>query len=408
MADHEWPGDIIGISRAMPNPKRKSRRGERTLISIHGILSDGEWQRQYATVFDPHFHYEQFGYDEFLNIGSAFLGLALEWLVLATGCVAILWAWFHGFLSQPHYWAGSVLLLISVLLTANIFAEWRRDKVVRDFAGFVTKAVGNGLAPHIIAHSLGSFVLGRMLLRYPTETRAENIVLLGCVLSPRFEWNRTRAVLIRNEMGRRDWVSVAAGLLSPLVREMGPAGQRGFKGQDARTIAAQQASEPWQACSCGCYSPPPPPARILNIDGDLDHRDLTDVSVRAEKIWLPFLWNIPPGRFESFVDLCMRCDIHEELEQYGPLNVKTKELEASCWFWSEGPLGGFVERYLAEFTYDDREVARLKKDVLAGLFRTVALANRSSNDSERKGLFPLIALREATREARRHKTIAAP
>jgi pimeloyl-ACP methyl ester carboxylesterase len=45
--------------------------------------------------------------------------------------------------------------------------------------------------PHIVAHSLGSFILGRTLFRFP-EFNAGKIVLLGCVLTPKFKWDILR------------------------------------------------------------------------------------------------------------------------------------------------------------------------------------------------------------------------
>ncbi len=112
-------------------------------------------------------------------------------------------------LASLAYWAAAILLILGSFLVASLFADRRRDQVVTDFINFVDQANGSGLPPHVVAHSLGWFVLGRVLFRY-SEFRAGKVVLLGCVLKPELDWGGIRGQfqLIRNELGAKDWVSI--------------------------------------------------------------------------------------------------------------------------------------------------------------------------------------------------------
>jgi len=151
---------------ATPRPKRRAKRGERTVITIHGIRALGEWQERYEEVFGPHFHYESFKYPEFRHSIMGAVLLVLEWLALAVALASVAWAWRAGWLAaNPVLWARAGLGALAMVFAASLIADWLRDRVVNDFMNFADAAVGSGMPPHVLAHSLGSFVLGRALRR---------------------------------------------------------------------------------------------------------------------------------------------------------------------------------------------------------------------------------------------------
>jgi len=389
------------LKKRMPTPKRKGNRGERTIITIHGIRTDGPWQESFEEVFEPHFHYESFKYTQFQHSVLAVILLALEWLALILALSSVVWAWRAGWLAaNPMLWVCAGLWAVSIVLAANLIADRLRDGVVRDFINFVDAANGSGLPPHIVAHSLGSFVLGRMLLRYP-EFKTGKVVLLGCVLRPGFDWGSIRAQfqLIRNELGSKDWVSSLACFLSPFIREMGSAGKTGFQKPlgSVLNLKREEAGTPWRKCICGSCGGGGPDAAVLNIDGQgIGHDDLTAVMVRARRRWLPYFWDIPPDHFEGFINLCLECD---EMEANGDpaLQKKIAELLGGCWFWSQGPLEGFLRRYVNGLAAHPNE--EYIRSVAANLFRTIAKANRTDGQGERRLLFPMRAVTFSVKRA---------
>jgi hypothetical protein len=384
----------------MPDPKRKRRRGERTLITIHGIWTTGDWQERLEEVFSPHLHYESFKYSEFQGYLIAVFFLAMEWLAVGAGIAGFVIAWQRGWLKADlMHWGIAALLAISLVLIASFLADFRRDRVVTDFVNFVDKAGGFGEPPHFLAHSLGTFIIGRMLLRF-SVAKAEKIVFFGCVLRPDFDWGtvRTQFQGIRNELGSRDWVSSITALLSPFIREMGPGGRKGFRKPPGviLTLTQQQSGEEWQGCECALCKGKSNFA-VLNIEGQrIDHNNIGAVTILARKSWLPYLWDIPPARFESFVNLCEICDRMEE-ESNPDLPEKIDELLAGCWYWTRGPLHEFLGRILSALavTPDDQSI----RSLATSLFRTIAEANRSTDAGVQRLLFPMFAVKYSAKLA---------
>ena len=328
----------------------------------------------------------------------------MEWVALALALVAALVAWRAGWLDANFlHWLAAIFCAISIVWLANMIAEYRREKVVSGFINFVSSAVGNGQPPHIVAHSLGSFVLGRTLFRFP-EFKTGKIVLLGCVLRPGFQWDilRNQFELVRNELGAKDWVGSIASLLRPFVPEMGPSGKKGFR----KPIGAVEkrkrdtAGAPWRPCPCGICQGGVSNLAVLNVDGpSIGHTDLTAVKIRAQRRWLPYFWDIPPDHFERFIELCLECDILEE-EGNPKLLAKVDELLSGCWYWSQGPLQDFLHRYLSALPLQS-DPHHLKpvaiRSVATNLFRTVAEANRANDSAQRRYLYPMHALRFAVK-----------
>ena len=389
-------------NRTVPKPKRRANRGERTIITIHGIRTDGEWQGLFETVFDPHFHYESFKYSEFKNSFGAIFLLGLEWVALILVLLALVLEWRLGWLNTLWLpWVANGFCIVSVLWLARILAEGRRARVVSSFVNFVDEAVGGGRAPHVVAHSLGSFILGRTLFRFP-EFYVGKIVLLGCVLTPKFRWDTLRRQfdLVRNELGARDPIGTIAAILAPFVPELGPSGKHGFTDPagSVEKFPRDIAGAPWRPCVCGTCPGGNSNWAVLNVDGQgIGHSDLTHMTLRARTRWLPYFWDIPPDHFQRFKELCLECDTLEENES-PDLNGKVSQLLGDCWFWSQGPLEDFLRRYFGALQVEASETTL--RTAATNLFRTIAAATRATTVGEQRYLHPLLALRYAVQRAR--------
>lgn len=82
-------------------------------------------------------------------------------------------------------------------------------------------------APAAIAHSLGSFALGKALQRWADLT-FKRVIMCGCILPRDFPWreisNRGQVERVLNEVAAKDfWARIA-----PLVPRWGDAGRKGF------------------------------------------------------------------------------------------------------------------------------------------------------------------------------------
>lgn len=83
--------------------------------------------------------------------------------------------------------------------------------------------------PSAVAHSLGSWILGRALLKYE-DVRFDRVILAGSILPRDFDWatvfSRDQVAAVRNECGQKDPWPTWAGRF---VARTGTAGVKGFE-----------------------------------------------------------------------------------------------------------------------------------------------------------------------------------
>ncbi|HEX8171986.1 MAG TPA: hypothetical protein VF824_15725 [Thermoanaerobaculia bacterium] len=160
--------------------------GRRVVISIHGLESEGTWQRQ----IDPSFqgihdlHYRRHEYGRF------------------------------------RAWKAIVPFIVG--------------GEVKRFADFYARVFREtGVVPSVIAHSLGTWILSQALVQYPT-IRFRNVILCGSVIDRDYDWpnliDQGRVYRVRNEMSVDD--EVVRLFRSPFFRfllaDSGPSGLDGF------------------------------------------------------------------------------------------------------------------------------------------------------------------------------------
>ena len=158
------------------------------IISIHGIRTTGQWQKIFASVASASptriesFYYGRYGLFRFL-------------------C-----PYFNKRLVDRFYrWYGDV-----VKSCPDVDLE-RFDK-----------------RPSVVAHSLGSWVVGNAMLKYE-DIRFDKLVLAGSILPGDFDWAtlfaRDQVAFVRNECGQKDpWPRWAGRLVS----NTGSGGSDGF------------------------------------------------------------------------------------------------------------------------------------------------------------------------------------
>jgi pimeloyl-ACP methyl ester carboxylesterase len=82
--------------------------------------------------------------------------------------------------------------------------------------------------PSIIAHSFGTYLVGKCMLKYDS-VRIDKLILCGSILPKDFDWGtllaRNQVNLVRNEYGVKDFWS---GIVKHFVRGTGSSGRDGF------------------------------------------------------------------------------------------------------------------------------------------------------------------------------------
>ncbi|MGA2118568.1 MAG: hypothetical protein ABSH56_27905 [Bryobacteraceae bacterium] len=372
----------------------------RVLFSIHGIRTEGEWQEAFQDVFEPHFRFVSFKYGEFRHPIGAVFWLALElWVILAGGAAALL-AWRFHWLHGLRAWAIAFLTWLLLCMVASILANLRRNRVVKNFITEVDRQVKYERDPHVVAHSLGSFIVGRVLQRYP-ERNFSDIILMGCVLGRKYAWRKIahRFEMVRNEVSGRDWVSAVAVCLKAFIPEMGAAGIGGFaeEADFVRTLDENEFGVPWRPCLDGCVcgfgTIASPDSRVLNVPCTrLGHLDMA--KHRARLVWLPFLWNIAPGPYADFIKLCQNCADFESQRLHGELRKEVTKLTGSCWFWTRGPLVKYVQARLEDEM--GPAPAEMVLFTVRNLWRTVTrAAQHDATPQDQVCLHPIFAVQVA-------------
>jgi pimeloyl-ACP methyl ester carboxylesterase len=386
---------------------RSILKSKQTVITIHGVNPDRTWQSKVHGVLGPHFDaigYDYADYDTWLGPVKAIVNLPtfiLSLLTIATPAILV----------RPWQFAVPLIGIGLLLLLASFLLGWRaRSKSAQRLKLYLDEKAPAG-RPHLIAHSLGTYLIGRTLKKFP-DVRLENLILVSTVLPRHFPWKSVLGEMppkvrrVRSEFGRSDPVVRAVGWISWLVRDLGNAGLYGF--HNAENWVHTSLS-PVQAC-LDCiprYSPVP----VHNVPlGEFRHSDQFLSPKHAQTLWLPFLWNIEPNELFSFLDSSHEISRLEIEERYYEADKIIGTVWAKSYSWTYGrPLTVFVEDTI--IAWQAREAAlrkvsaaNLVQVVKARLHTVVELAveelstsAQEKNEWNARALHPAIAIARAIR-----------
>jgi hypothetical protein len=411
-------------------PAREANDRREFLATVHGINSDGEWQEAVERILGHHFQCEHFKYRTFRYSGALLIFLGPWALLAGLACLAALGGMRLDESSFPEWWAlplaGLValgtwagqkippaqklmallktwlwpLVLVLVAVSLGLAAgRWSRAfvavwPVTYTWAGAAVLALGLAVAEavgrrrrqaarlatwfrpraraapasHIIAHSLGTYLVGTVLLENLPRAgqkgaidEVRRIVLVGSVLPTNFEWAGLALVepavfeQVRSEAGGRDWVVGLAGLVQRCVPRVGigDAGRRGFAGPPALVHTIDD--NPLDDCDL-CPTPEEKSKRRLhNVRlATFFHSDAFLGPGHAEKFWLPFLWGLDPWEYWDFRRLC------NQAESYARQRAKHRAEQVE---WEEVYDGGKIthEKYTESFTDATRKIEEAAK-----------------------------------------------
>ncbi len=152
------------------------------VITIHGIRTTGDWQRELTDVLTQHgFRHVPLGFGFFK-------------------AVSLLMPWSR---ARKVEWFRRVY--------SDMFATTQR-------------------LPSVVAHSFGSYIVTKAMLKYD-DIRFDKMILCGSIVSRKYPWSkvltqRGQAKAVLNEAGGRD---IWAGVVEWLVSDAGSSGVSGFE-----------------------------------------------------------------------------------------------------------------------------------------------------------------------------------
>lgn len=155
--------------------------GKRVVITIHGIRTRGEWQKQLAPVLARH---------DFIPYPLDYGRFSAPAFLISSRRESKL-AWFH--------------------------REYDRicdqERIVR---------------PSVIAHSFGTYLVAQLLDRYP-EVKFDKVIFAGSIANETFDWadaiEKNRILYIRNEYATKD---IWPGVARKVIPDAGHSGSKGF------------------------------------------------------------------------------------------------------------------------------------------------------------------------------------
>jgi hypothetical protein len=373
------------------------------VLTIHGVNHDETWQINVRSVLEPHFHCLTVKYRDYLGLKGpikAVINLWLTTIALFSLIIAIVMI----FAGQPMYaiiFGGvTAILIVLALVTAYVQRRSCADRLKREI---VELTGAHPMAPHVIAHSLGTYLIGRILKKFH-DFKLDRIVLIGAVLPRQFSWeeileNKREAFTeIRNEVGQNDWVVKLVGAAKWLLRDLGDSGSKGFLGE------AMVHSNTAPSAPCRLCSESPQIARVHNFMlNEYLHSDCFLGPKHARELWLPFLWGYTPEEFQQWMKFCWSAtySLQEELNDVYLAIVHEKLLNQS-WSWTSGKdlktyLSGMIKSQDGASLLGE-VVRKLHICVTDAILEIDKTQNRSDNVLE--ALSPIKAIGRALQEGR--------
>ena len=351
----------------------------RPVLTVHGIGvfgGRGPWQGPIERVLAPHFECITIKYSHYRWLG--FVSAVIEPRSLLFGFVVLFFAkkYFH----LPYLWAWMVALLV----ISSFLAQVRHRRALSHLLEESSRRVPHGFKPHVIAHSMGTKLVGTALKEYP-EVRLGSLVLTGCVLPTNYPWHRVRMTnprafeRVRNEVASKDIVPWLAHLGNRLrlLRGFGNAGRSGF---DAAPGWIHNVASVNSVCGqCAAAPPPAPIHNVTNANGT--HSSAFATPAFAAYYWLPFLWNIDPGEYSDFLELCFDAHEHYLNHNWPQLRGAEEELLYSEWRWAGGvTLESHIERYMSIHPRAGTIQTPVAAQVLQKMYLDIAAASQAYRD----------------------------
>lgn len=379
-------------------PQRTSARVPRKVVLLHGISTDAPWYPLTSRIVSDLFETVEIKYPHFR--WWAPLKLVGSPLMLGLTVVLAVAAWL--FLTGPE----RLVAVASIVVLGVALARWRAGALLTSALDFVVEGLSEKLGadsrpPHLIAHSLGSWLSMNAAARFAGVPFAR-VVLCGCVLPRSFDWDTLlgtgasaapRLDMVRNEMGLKDPVPRLAGMFSRLAPHFGSAGLDGFVDRDGVVHSLRR---PDEACP-QCTGAPVAPVHNVPLPR-AGHSTMFVGGIQCKTAWVPFLFGYDPGEYRYFVDRCRRIG---ESADAAFARVEEAALFTQEWIWAKGSLVGRGMHLLHEIApsaYADPDAADIVL-VALGVFRRTVTAALLAADTNPRPVYRALDLHAALRNS---------
>jgi hypothetical protein len=312
-----------------------------TLVTVHGVSTDGAWQEQLDPALAPHFRHVAVKYRQYRFWGLGALSVPLDLVALVVGGIVV--TGLTVMLDLP-WWVIIAGVVVVVALGWSLARE-RRRRARRDVRRQLGRAAPPGARPNLVAHSFGTALTADVLEANP-EVQLGRLILVGSVLPRSYPWqaiqSRVRFRSIWNEVGRRDWVVRAAIVGAWMGSRLGWSGIDGFDGARPRVHPAFKAGSSCSDCAGGGTND----WVIHNCRFDqYTHSEAFISPDHAIHHWLPVLWGFQPAEILSWwTDVtAAHLAVTDPAAPAGDAIVEQQVLKRK-WAWAGGTLDEYLRR----------------------------------------------------------------
>lgn len=322
----------------MAQRKRSASRRpvEHRVVLVHGIRTDGPWFAPTVERLRPFFDCVEYGYDGYAHAVWGAVRVAFTPRVLLASLIAAIVAALLALRSFDALYARLLFpaaVLAIGLCAARLAADRQLTAAINEFARFYDEELHHsGRPPHLIAHSLGTYLAGNATARF-SPVRFNRIVYCAAVVRRNFDWkaftSQGRVRYVRNETGLKDPVPLVTALLSLFGREFGSAGLHGFEPKASVVHSVPEQDRVCPSCVSGR-------APVHNLPLPFEHSDYFEGGLQCEEYWLPFLLGYDPVEYRLLADMCCELESCENLGMDEARDEIEAQLRALEWSWLQG------------------------------------------------------------------------
>jgi hypothetical protein len=314
---------------------------KQTVVTIHGVNPNRSWQPNVHKVLSPHFRCQGYDYNDYDTIVGPVRAIAnISTLILAIISLVFI---VREIFFQHWVQAGIGAFVFVVLFTLSLLLGWRRRLSCARRLKIALETLAPDGSPNIIAHSLGTFLIGHVLQKYP-DLRLGNVVLVSNVLPRNFPWSRLLTQRpscvsgVRSEFGTADLVVRAVGKIRWLARDLGDAGAFGFKEIKRWTHTLKSPVLKCDRCDAA-------PAKVHNVPlREFEHSEVFLGSRHARELWLPIFWNSYPEELSQYLQQCRWASELQTQKRWNEAAPIIEKIWSTEFTWThKKPLDEFVK-----------------------------------------------------------------
>lgn len=340
---------------------------------VHGVGvlgGRGRWRRTVKRVLAPHFDCKSILYSHYRFLGL--LGVLLEPITLILGIASVIALYRMHLTAQLRPWFFVVLGILAVLGIAAGVSHLMRIWALKSFgSSFLSRPLPPH--PHVLAHSMGSFLVGTCL---PEETaRFSHIILAGCVIKADYPWDEIKAKndlafkQVRNDVATKDrvpWLAEKAAK-AKLLPGFGISGRTGFT-LPTQVHTVDNPNKTCEQCQNGTH------ALVHNYVCNKGHSGVLNPAY-ASAFWLPWLWGSSSHEYAQWLEQCFVINQQFKNKNWKKVGIFGEKLLKTAWTWTQpGNLDEHIQILVKSHPFGQNATGEWRMAVLQEICSGVAIA----------------------------------